>query len=778
MDSTNGFVIPSDERLAEIKQKAINGSKFPQKPVDSIANGNYIGHLPRRFQVMTRTDEQAVALVLPCVSLSVVTGGPCHTIKSHHYIVRNTEGPIVDMLPRDLSCRVRVTMVGHMTKRQAIACKKRYQLNLSLCRKVLSFLYLNHREYQQQVQPDKEGSATTTRVLLAWLSTEQRERVSGGSNVPLRGASNDAPGQSTGVILDNTSVLDEVSVRDGVSETMRDESTYSMFGSTIAEGEDLALEDTWIAASSVLVSTPQPDYVDLVVRKSTDYVPMTKWAVCTRMFPTLFPAGSGGPTEERDKYMSVRRWILRCLRIHGHRFEKHYAFMLLAFDFLAFENARRTLYVRMDVKRQALKAAEVKRSTVLEAIKYFRHMADCKAKGIKPQPPTPSVHEVVELRKGLRVPESAFYGSNIGRMRARHDLFGMLKRFGPMQIFFTISPDSAGTYAISIKSGEIPKAVVDEANTLLAPNRAERKRIAASYPVECARYFLRVVNTVIEVLFGWDRKRNRPKRGGGIFGVVRAFGASAETQLAGDLHAHFAVWLHGFPTTSEKFREALETDAEFHSRFIRLVDTVLSSKPPSLVNEVQCVRCKRDDTIEPVVPGVDAFRRPATGTSPPVTAICRECGEVFRDKDIIDASIQALAQSEDGTMNQQWIDFQKCRPPLDGEIGAVATSILVRDTQVHYWNHCKSCFKKTVRTPKGIVCRFLKPEGVQLTSTCIGTDNRLHLHRPIGCEYVNAFNDVVMTSMKCNHDAQFVLSSGAKDTAAYIVKYCFKRQNP
>ncbi|KAE9069513.1 hypothetical protein PF006_g29559 [Phytophthora fragariae] len=79
-------------------------------PSAAIANGNYIGHLPTPFQTMTRTDEQAISLVLPSVSLSVVTRGLCRTIKSHHYIVRNTEGPIVEMLPRDLSHRVRVTM--------------------------------------------------------------------------------------------------------------------------------------------------------------------------------------------------------------------------------------------------------------------------------------------------------------------------------------------------------------------------------------------------------------------------------------------------------------------------------------------------------------------------------------------------------------------------------------------------------------------------------------------------------------------------------------------
>lgn len=83
-----------------------------------------------------------------------------------------------------------------------------------------------------------------------------------------------------------------------------------------------------------------------------------------------------------------------------------------------------------------------------------------------------------------------------------------------------------------------------------------------------------------------------------------------------------------------------------------------------------------------------------------------------------------------------------------------------------------------MRTPRGTVCRFLKPERVHLGPTAIENGDKLVLHRPIGCEYVNAYNRVILETLKCNHDAQFVLSVGAKSTAAYVIKYCFKHQNP
>lgn len=161
--------------------------------------------------------------------------------------------------------------------------------------------------------------------------------------------------------------------------------------------------------------------------------------------------------------------------------------MLLAFDYSASKNARKTLFVKMNVRRTALEAAEVSQSTVRDEIEYFRHLAVCRARGIKPRSPDPDVQHVIYLRTGFRVPKSASYGSNKDRMCARHDLFGMLKRFGPLQLFFIVSPDFTGTYNIAIKLGSLPRKVVDEENVVLLPNRAERKAIVAAFSVEFAR---------------------------------------------------------------------------------------------------------------------------------------------------------------------------------------------------------------------------------------------------------------------------------------------------
>lgn len=209
----------------------------------------------------------------------------------------------------------------------------------------------------------------------------------------------------TSVVIDKSSSPDRMTNDEELVNSIRDESTYSSSGSTVDENNgDHCLENTWIAKSSLIFQSRQHEWVDVLVRKSNDYVSMKSWVACVKMFPTLFPGGCGGPTEPRAKRISVRTWILRCLRLHGHRFESHYAFMLLAFDFLASQNARETLYLKMNVKRQALKAAAISRSTILQAIRHFNYMSECRARGIKPRPPQAEVQRVIDLRKGLRVP--------------------------------------------------------------------------------------------------------------------------------------------------------------------------------------------------------------------------------------------------------------------------------------------------------------------------------------------------------------------------------------
>ncbi|KAG6947846.1 hypothetical protein JG688_00015369 [Phytophthora aleatoria] len=71
----------------------------------------------------------------------------------------------------------------------------------------------------------------------------------------------------------------------------------------------------------------------------------------------------------------------------------------------------------MNIKRQALKAAKIPKRTVRDAINYLNHLSLCRSEWMRPRPPSLDVQRVIDLRKGLHIPESAFYGTNSSRMR-------------------------------------------------------------------------------------------------------------------------------------------------------------------------------------------------------------------------------------------------------------------------------------------------------------------------------------------------------------------------
>jgi len=51
------------------------------------------------------------------------------------------------------------------------------------------------------------------------------------------------------------------------------------------------------------------------------------------------------------------------------------------------------------------------------------------------------------------------------------------------------------------------------------------------------------------LLQGYDIKKKQSTKYGGIFGQVRAFAGSTETQGTGNLHFHFLLWINGWPKT-------------------------------------------------------------------------------------------------------------------------------------------------------------------------------------------------------------------------------------
>jgi hypothetical protein len=165
----------------------------------------------------------------------------------------------------------------------------------------------------------------------------------------------------------------------------------------------------------------------------------------------------------------------------------------------------------------------------------------------------------MDLSFGIRPGMAAVMGSDESRGAARKQAFGFSERKGIYQLFITFSPDTSATFIISINAWKSTEEDCVNLFSIKVPRKAQRKETAAENPFLAAQFAYDLLKIFIEEFLGWDIELAAPKRGGGAVGVIEDFAGAAESKQAGDVHFHMMVSVHGFPKTTEKLMEMLES---------------------------------------------------------------------------------------------------------------------------------------------------------------------------------------------------------------------------
>jgi hypothetical protein len=126
--------------------------------MNAIANGNWIGYLPQQFASanMSRSEEQAAALVILNIYLTTVISNDAKVIHSHHYVIKNPE-PIMRSIQNDIQGFIRFTLVGCNVTEALALVRKRFPLRVDLVRAFLSWLDNNNDLYKRNVHQLDEG---------------------------------------------------------------------------------------------------------------------------------------------------------------------------------------------------------------------------------------------------------------------------------------------------------------------------------------------------------------------------------------------------------------------------------------------------------------------------------------------------------------------------------------------------------------------------------------------------------------------------------------------
>ncbi|KAI9321952.1 hypothetical protein BDR26DRAFT_904500 [Obelidium mucronatum] len=157
--SQNGFYFKENNILHPVtllsdESEELVYQQLPGKwhmPAEAIANGNWIGRLPAKFGNVSRTTENVVSLMQPCIYLSSIFGhgsdSNTRNINSHHYILKNS-APVLRSVPASIGSTFRFTFVGAWTPLEIAEQKTRYKCQ-DFVYELLEFFEAHHSGYKE-----------------------------------------------------------------------------------------------------------------------------------------------------------------------------------------------------------------------------------------------------------------------------------------------------------------------------------------------------------------------------------------------------------------------------------------------------------------------------------------------------------------------------------------------------------------------------------------------------------------------------------------------------
>ncbi|CAF4948461.1 unnamed protein product, partial [Rotaria sp. Silwood1] len=231
------------------------------------------------------------------------------------------------------------------------------------------------------------------------------------------------------------------------------------------------------------------------------------------LYPTLFPYGVGGVEDKRRQVrVPYGKHIRYFLSYHDHRFEMNTSFIFVTFNILQ----RRTACAK---------------ARILVSRPYFS------SQSIEINQLT-----AAEVKIALNQIESNTFTYN-----SNPRLSALLKQFENYfwqclpNIFITINPCDLH-HPLAMKFAgvdlDIDNLMVDQ-----MPKSQDRAAIVAKHPVAIARFFNKLITTVLSTLIGYDTNKHASNPDGGVLGEIDAYYGTVEESGRGALHLHMLLWL-------------------------------------------------------------------------------------------------------------------------------------------------------------------------------------------------------------------------------------------
>ncbi len=345
----------------------------------------------------------------------------------------------------------------------------------------------------------------------------------------------------------------------------------------------------------------------------------------------------------------------------------------------------------------------------------------------------PVIHTLINNMRIISSFNPESYGEKI---RLRNLIFGKIGRLGIPLIWFTLNPHDIGNIFVVKLAGED----VAQGDTGV---RSHLLKLTLKNPSLVAQYFHTIITAFFDCFFKYL------SREAGIFGTISSYFGVVESTTRMMLHLHGFAWLSG-NFGAANLSQRLLSDSHFKDRLITYIQSIIKET-------VDLTLGQRFATKEP--PGSATFNMPENMTP-----------DEFEDALSIDsnnvaAKVQMHVHSQTCTKYQR----KSMKARLKSQQRSSEQSCVLGDIPpLLPIQHPKS--KMALLQ----ICRFLFPKAL-VSESIVTADGFIQMKR--NHQFVNKYNPVISSAIRCNHDVNFTPSSPKVLAAVYyMTNYVTKSQ--
>ncbi len=541
-------------------------------PKFSLANGLFLGNVPKELQDLTIIEESMIALCrskcyviqLKDDSLELESGHVQRGMKGHVIVYPQRPSHIATSLPPDIeeiTSPICVLFVGSEKPSDDWLRNhaKPLAVNGGRVRRALQWLKDNNPLYSS-IEFNEDVLRELDRNPILPISIQHVLPSSAGESL--------------------TSRYDAPDVTDRLPIPVQTEVPFQNVVITDVDGG--ASSNNLRAAAVRHIKWKGGGYIEI----NHDPVPVEEFynpRLFPMMYPTLFPYGIGGMEDRtRVRPISLKRHVKHLFELNDTRFQQHHSFLFSAFNMLQ----RRSMLLHTSLKVKKASFPSIAKSFARVSADAIHIVAERVSRGDFTTCGSEEEKRALTLMKEVRAVTSNVSGSSSSCTTMRNEIRGLMMDQGLPSFYITINPADVYSPVVKFLAGED----IDINNLLPSdvPKYHDQSILIAKNPAVAARFFNIYMKAFIKCMLGYtgeDLSLNE-----GVLGVTKAYYGCVEAQGRGTLHCHMLVWLHGALDPNEiKKRVMADGDEAFRDKLLSFLDDSLSNHIPDVPMESDTV---------------------------------------------------------------------------------------------------------------------------------------------------------------------------------------------